>query len=309
MQWITVPQGSPAYHQAFEQVVFERVRGEDVLLLWRNPPAIVCGAYQNVYQETSVYRAWKQGVPVIRRASGGGTVYHDLGNLNYTVIQDSDGTVDYDKVMAGILTALRRLGIPAQKANACDITLHGKKISGSAQKISKGRLLHHGTLLFDTDLTALHGIADRAGRTYVSRAIPSRPAQVVNIGAYWQGDLEAFQKALKAAYPAQLTEGTLTPEQLAEAERLAEEKYSDWAWTCGKSPAFRCEASGQVAGQPVTLAYEAKKGIVTYCQLQSPGLAPETGARFLGARLHPEEIEDLCRGITPCPEQLSELIL
>ena len=140
MKYFAVPDGTPAFHQALEQIVFEQIQEDSILMLWSNAPAIVCGAYQNIYQETSVYRAWKRGIPVIRRDSGGGTVYHDPGNLNYTVICDSDGSVNYDGVMAGILTALHRIGVPAEKSKVCDITLHGRKISG-------GRLLHHLSLI------------------------------------------------------------------------------------------------------------------------------------------------------------------
>ena len=131
--------------------------------------------------------------------------------------------MNYDGVMAGILTALHRIGVSAEKSKVCDITLHGRKISGSAQKISGGRLLHHGTLLFDTDLTVLHEVSGRSGRTYHSRAIPSNPAQMVNISQYWQGTMADFRKALRAAYPADLTEASLTEEQLRLAEQLATE--------------------------------------------------------------------------------------
>ena len=302
MKYFAVPDGTPAFHQALEQIVFEQIQEDSILMLWSNAPAIVCGAYQNIYQETSVYRAWKRGIPVIRRDSGGGTVYHDPGNLNYTVICDSDGSVNYDGVMAGILTALHRIGVPAEKSKVCDITLHGRKISG-------GRLLHHGTLLFDTDLTVLHEVSGRSGRTYHSRAIPSNPAQVVNISQYWQGTMADFRKALRAAYPADLTEASLTEEQLRLAEQLAEEKYGSWAWTCGRSPAFLCEVTGELSGKPIQLRYEAKKGVITVCELRSPLLDPHAGDRFLGAQLRPEAIEALCQEITDEPDKLAELIL
>lgn len=115
MKYLVMPEGDPAYHLALEQVLFEQCRTEDLLLLWTNAPAVVCGAYQNVYQETSLYRAWKQKVAVLRRDSGGGTVYHDPGNLNYTVIRDSEGGIAYDRMMEDILTALHALGLPAEK--------------------------------------------------------------------------------------------------------------------------------------------------------------------------------------------------
>jgi lipoate-protein ligase A len=311
MKYYAVPKGSPAFHQAFEQVVFEEIREDDVLLLWDNEPAIVCGAYQNIYQETSIYRAQKQGIDVIRRISGGGTVYHDPGNLNYTILTDHQSGIDYDSMMADIIEALNQMGIPAAKNRVCDIAIHGKKISGSAQKIVKGRLMHHGTLLFDADLSVLREVADRTGRTYHSKAIPSNPAEVVNIRKYWNGTMEEFQKALLAAYPADFTEESLSEDQMERVRQLAAEKYQSWEWNCGRSPAFSCEISGVLKGTdiPVDLRYEAKKGIITVCELTSPALPKDAQDALTGAKLEPKSIEKICRALTDQSEALADFIL
>ena len=145
----------PFFNQAFEDYVFRTFREDEVLLLWRNRPAVVVGCYQNICREVHVRALLEQNVPVVRRMSGGGTVYHDLGNLNYTLITGQSGALDYDRCLAPVLRALNALGVPAQKSRTCDMTVDGKKISGSAQKIANGRVLHHGTLLFDADLTRL----------------------------------------------------------------------------------------------------------------------------------------------------------
>ncbi|MEA4965361.1 MAG: biotin/lipoate A/B protein ligase family protein [Oscillospiraceae bacterium] len=308
VQYFAVPGRDPAFHQAFEQVTFEQVRDEDVLLLWINDPAIVCGAFQTIYQEASVYRAARQGIAVIRRDSGGGTVYHDPGNLNYTIIRDGGGGVDYDGFLEDILTALHRVGIPVRKSKVCDLTLEGKKISGSAQRVSRGRVLHHGTLLFDADLRALRAVADRTGRVYESRAVKSVPAQVTNLKPYFGGGIEAFRDALAAAFPADLRPAGLRAEQLQSVEQLAEEKYRTWLWNCGRSPAFTCRAEGQVGDAPVSVAYAAKKGVICDCRITSPVLGDLSGA-FLDAALRPDLILRLCRELTDRPETLADLIL
>ena len=166
----------PFFNQAFEDYVFRTFREDEVLLLWRNRPAVVVGCYQNICREVHVRALLEQNIPVVRRMSGGGTVYHDLGNLNYTLITGQSGALDYDRCLAPVLRALNALGVPAQKSRTCDMTVDGKKISGSAQKIANGRVLHHGTLLFDADLTRLDEITTgRKNNAFCSKG-RSRPS-------------------------------------------------------------------------------------------------------------------------------------
>ena len=130
----------PFYNQAFEEYVYETFRDDDVFLLWKNTPAVVVGSYQNICREVHVEALRQRGIPVVRRMSGGGTVYHDLGNLNYTYIVRANGTVDYDAVLSPVIAALNAIGVPARKNRTCDIAIGDLKISGSAQRMIKGRL-------------------------------------------------------------------------------------------------------------------------------------------------------------------------
>ena len=108
----------PFFNQAFEDYVFRTFREDEVLLLWRNRPAVVVGCYQNICREVHVRALLEQNIPVVRRMSGGGTVYHDLGNLNYTLITGQSGALDYDRCLAPVLRALNALGVPAQRPSA-----------------------------------------------------------------------------------------------------------------------------------------------------------------------------------------------
>ena len=105
----------PFFNQAFEDYVFRNYREDDVLLLWRNRPAVVVGCYQNICREVHMRALLERGIPVVRRMSGGGTVYHDLGNLNYTLISEQQGPLDYDRCLEPVIRALNALGIPARK--------------------------------------------------------------------------------------------------------------------------------------------------------------------------------------------------
>lgn len=154
----------PFYNQAFEEYVFEHFREGEIFLLWQNDPAVIVGSYQNICREVHVERLRQLGIPVIRRITGGGTVYHDLGNLNYTYISDGGAAIDYDQCLGPILAALNDIGVPARKNRTCDIAIGDLKISGSAQRMTKGRLLHHGTLLFSSDLGVLDQITTTGKR-------------------------------------------------------------------------------------------------------------------------------------------------
>lgn len=178
----------PFYNQAFEEYVFEHFREGEIFLLWQNDPAVIVGSYQNICREVHVERLRQLGIPVIRRITGGGTVYHDLGNLNYTYISDGGAAIDYDQCLGPILAALNDIGVPARKNRTCDIAIGGGKISGSAQRMTKGRLLHHGTLLF-SPTSACWIRSPPTGKTTASRARgpspPSAPSPIS--GSTWPG--------------------------------------------------------------------------------------------------------------------------
>ena len=272
------PSHDPCYNQALEETLFHQCREGEILLLWRNAPAVVCGRYQNLYAEVSVPAAAREGITLIRRETGGGTVYHDEGNVNFTFITDYDGGgADYEKYLRPVVEVLRALGVPAQTGRVCDIAVEGKKISGSAQKIAGGRVLHHGTLLFSTDLTVLRRAANGGGREYVSRGVASSPWQVTNLQTYLPKlTVEEFQSAMLVGLTAgkSFEQRTLTAALEAEARRLAEEKYRAWDWTFGKNPAYTLTRQTPFG----ELVLESKGGVVQRLTLDGKEL--EAGQRL-----------------------------
>ena len=292
----------PFFNQAFEDYVFRTFREDEVLLLWRNRPAVVVGCYQNICREVHVRALLEQNIPVVRRMSGGGTVYHDLGNLNYTLITGQSGALDYDRCLAPVLRALNALGVPAQKSRTCDMTVDGKKISGSAQKIANGRVLHHGTLLFDADLTRLDEITTgRKNNAFCSKGTQSAICAVTNLRPYLREDCEivtfARQLAQKILPPGAKTV-RLTQAQLADVRRLAAELYHSWDWTWGKTPAFTYEKTAEFAGRPIRVRYEARHGLIRNAAVQSDAIdAARASALLEGARLDPALFLDVCRAL------------
>ena len=292
----------PFYNQAFEEFVFETFRDDDVFLLWQNSPAVIVGSFQNICREVHVETLRRLGIPVVRRMSGGGTVYHDLGNVNYTYITHQNGPLDYDLCLRPVIEALNGIGVPARKNRTCDIAIGEQKISGSAQRSAGGRLLHHGTLLFQSDLTALdHITTHHKNDCFQSKGTVSAICPVTNIVEHLASPmtLEEFkQRLLDRMVPPGCPRLTLTAEQEAEVCRLRDEKYRSWEWTWGRTPAFTYEKSGTFAGAPIRVAYQAKKGIVSNAELDCDAVDGTEAARLLnGQRLDPEGFDKICRAL------------
>lgn len=305
----------PYYNLAFEEYVFTSFRDEDVFLLWRNAPCMVVGSYQNICREARVPALRRLGIPVLRRISGGGAVYHDLGNLNYSLITRQEGAADYERSLSPILEALHAAGVPARKNRTCDLAIGEEKISGSAQRAAGGRLLHHGTLLFDADLTALEEISVRGKNDcFQTKGTPSAVCAVTNIRPHLAQDMtmEAFQRRLLDYLVPDLSNRLeLTEAQSAEVRRLRDEKYRSWDWTWGKTPAFAYERSCVFAGKPAEISYRARKGIVAEARIDSPVIDGPLAASLLnGARLDPEGFADICRKLAgERAEELLELLM
>lgn len=299
---ISIDSGStdPYYNLAFEEYLFTAFRGEEIFLLWRNTPCVVVGSCQNICRETNVPALGRIGVPVLRRISGGGAVYHDLGNVNYSFLTNQKGGPDYGKSLTPILEALGAVGVPARRSRTCDIAIGEEKISGSAQRSAGGRLLHHGTLLFDADLEALEEISVRGKNGCVrTKGTQSAICAVTNIRRHLTHDMtvEAFQRSLlDYMVPDQEDRIVLTESQKEEVRRLAEEKYRSWAWTWGKTPAFRYDRTGTFDGEPISVSYQARKGILSGVEIRSEALDWERAQALLnGARLDPEGLTAVCR--------------
>ena len=257
----------PARNLAAEEFLL-RQRQEDFVMFYVNAPSVIVGKHQNVFREVNLAWIAKKGIPVVRRLTGGGTVYHDRGNLNFSFILSGEKgkLVDFAKYIRPVTEFLRSLGVPAETDERNNILIGGKKISGNAEHIFKTRVLHHGTLLFDTDLHDLEE-ALQSPTGVSDRAIPSRHSTVTNIRDHLEKDMkmEAFREKLTAFcrdYFSPCGDLHLTAAERMEIEKLAQQKYASWEWNIAYSPASLLRRSVTIPGGRMTLEIALEKGRV-----------------------------------------------
>ncbi|HEX7556981.1 MAG TPA: lipoate--protein ligase, partial [Leptolinea sp.] len=264
------------WNLALEEAAQEWDQSEEIMMLWQNNNAIIVGRYQNAEKEINFDAANRLGVKVVRRSSGGGTVYHDLGNLNYSFIRpiDYQQKLDFTVLSKPMEEALNAMGIPAVAQGRNDITLDGKKISGTAQRVHNKRLLHHGTLLFNSNLDVLQNVLNVNPTKIISKGISSVRSRVTNIKEHVPHenfpDIQTFWKALVDAFA---SEKPLTyfepPSQLLErAKELQESKYQTWDWNFGHAPAFEYHNAKRFSGGNLEIDLNVENGLISDCKIR-----------------------------------------
>lgn len=238
MNIVMSPSSTPSFNLAAEEYLFSR-KGEDFLLLYINEPSVIIGSNQAVLNEVDSDFCIEHDIRIIRRLSGGGAVYHDGGNLNYAFIQDSSGAPLSARFLEPVVTVLHEWGIPVEIGKRKDLWLNGYKISGTASHVSRGRELHHGTLLYDTDLVMLQRALTSENGRLIKKATPSVPSPVRNIRSYLAEQqettgntisfLDMLSEKLRTHYGLDKI-GTLQSEEIAQIEELRRNKYTQRDW-------------------------------------------------------------------------------
>lgn len=303
MIYIETQSLDPTWNLAFEEFCLkELTQFNKILLLWQNANAIIIGHYQNAEREINLEVARKYDTQIVRRSSGGGTVYHDLGNLNYSLIYPIEGLKKLDTVVyaAPIVDALRRISIPVEIQGRNDLTLAGKKISGTAQRIQKGRLLHHGTLLYDSNLDILESVLQVDSSKVASKGIASIRSRVTNIKEHLpEGQFEnihAFWQALLTAFEEEepLRPYELTSTMLEEVSALQRSKYQSWDWNFGRAPAFEYNNSKRFTGGKIEIHVDVSKGVIQECKITGDFLGvmdlDELEATLIGTKFQVDHV-------------------
>ena len=256
----------PAYNLAFEEYVQANRREGNYLILWQNANAVIIGRNQNAEAEINRQFVDQHGIRVVRRNTGGGAVYHDMGNLNYSFITDAAAPQDRSAAQftSPVVNALMDLGLDAAASGRNDILISGHKISGTAQYLMKDRLLHHGTLLFDSDLSTVSEALNPDPTKLQSKGIKSVRSRVGNIRQFLTEDMNLgeFWNYLKESLADELIPTTLSDEEKAAVAALKQEKYDTWQWNYGKSPAYQQVSRKRFSGGLLELHVTVDKGII-----------------------------------------------
>lgn len=244
---------NPYFNLAYEEYILKNKTEGDWLLLWQNEKTVVIGLNQNALEEINPVFVSEHGINVVRRTTGGGAVYHDLGNLNYSFITDAGDaeSMSLHRFSEIICRALGEMGVAAEPSGRNDITVDGKKVSGTAQRLLNGRLLHHGTLLFDTDGEMMSRALRADREKFASKSAKSVESRVANIRGYLSAEMTIsdFWSAIRR----QLTQNqaqsiTLSSAELEQVRRLAAEKYQSWDWNYGRSPEYELKNRRRLPG-------------------------------------------------------------
>lgn len=258
----------PYFNLAAEEYFLKNFQ-DDFFMLWRSRPSVVVGKHQNALAEINHEFVQTNKIPVARRLSGGGTVFHDPGNVNFTFIRKvaNISEVNFKVFTVPVVEALGKLGIEAYTTGRNDLLIDGKKISGNAEHVHRNRVLHHGTLLFDSRLEALKGALKVDLSKFEDKAVQSNRSEVTNIADYLINPIsvEEFTDFIFSEISQNYSEFQvykLTSEDVASIQKLSTEKYQTWDWIFGYSPRYRFTNKFKTENGEMRISFLVEKGIV-----------------------------------------------
>ncbi|MFL0247478.1 lipoate--protein ligase [Candidatus Clostridium stratigraminis] len=259
----------PHFNLALEEYVTKYLSSaEDYIILWQNEPSVIIGRNQNTIEEINSKYINDNNINVVRRLSGGGAVYHDLGNLNFTFIvkNENDVASNFRIFTEPVINALSKLDIEAEFSGRNDITIDGKKFSGNAQYYYGDRLLHHGTILFNSNLSVVQDALNVKQEKIESKGIKSVKSRVTNVYPYLKKDIsiDEFKDTLLKFFMQDENykdkEYILTEDDIKKIHNLMKTRFSTWEWNYGESPAFDLEKGKRYAGGKLELKFNVNDG-------------------------------------------------
>ena len=268
---------------------FVKQKNEDYIISYINNPSVIIGKHQNAYSEVNIKFVNALKIPVLRRISGGGSVYHDSGNLNFCFIQNNFDAqkVNFAEKSSPIVDFFKTINLNAELGSKNELRVNGYKVSGSAEHVYKNRVLHHGTLLFNSNLDILDKSLQGSNQNYTDKSIPSNKTNVININTLLSENktieqfTDEFNSFILNYFNA--TKYCLTEVDENEINRLVDEKFNTWEWNYGYSPNYKYMGDVNTVFGLKTIELEVEKGIIKLIKCQNDKeLSDELSLFFIG---------------------------
>lgn len=306
IRYITLDSTSPYHNLATEEYLLQRTT-DNVFMLWQNDNTIVIGRHQNTAAEINQEYVDSHHVNVVRRQTGGGAVFHDIGNLNFSFIQNIEPgskEIDFLKYLQPIVDALQSLGVPAEFSGRNDLVIDGKKISGNAMMFYENRVLEHGTLLFASQMADVANALKVDPSKFDDKAVKSVRSRVTNISEHLPRPMTVLDfkdylmdYIMKQNQMSELQ--NLTPEEETVIHQLVENKYQTWEWNYGKSPEYSMNKKIRTTGGTVQVVADIREGHIRDMQFFGDFFGEKDPQELIdqltGIRINKQSIADALR--------------
>lgn len=301
---IESPSTDAYFNIASEEYLLYKFPKEAIFLLYVNAPSIIVGKFQNTLAEINLDYVQAQAIKVVRRMSGGGTVYHDLGNLNFSFhsLLAKQDFLDFSVFTAPVISLLNGLGVPAKLEGRNDLLLDGKKFSGNAKLAKNGKMIQHGTILLDSQMEVLADALKVNPLKFVDKAVKSNRSRVTNLKSYLPEGTTT--EGLKDLLVAEIQKANVTSQRYsfdaadkAAIEKLVREKYNTWEWNFGFSPNYNFKKAIKVPAGFIELHMDVDKGLIKQVKIFGDFFAAkpieELEVQLLGLKHQIEPISEL----------------
>ena len=301
MLCINLDTTDPYFNLAVEESLL-KISKEEYFILGINRPCVIIGKHQSAFMEINTKFVNTNRIPVIRRISGGGTVFHDYGNLNFSFIKNSESgkQVDFIKYTQPVIDFLKSMGVEARFEGKNDLKVDGLKISGNAEHIHGNRVLHHGTLLFSVSLEMLRNSLRKDKSSYTSKAIVSNPSSVINLSEKLTcfRNIDEFRSEMMNFFLKNFSENfpyTLNKEEIQQAHSLADSKFRTWEWNWAYGPQYTFKRSFDIGNREHSCVMLIKDGIICECAIEGGSQMKIAAKKIIGCRHMFDDLSDAFR--------------